>query len=179
MTTAEYLTTPETANPQELANGLLRVADSPMPNHQRAVLDLARALDAHVRAHALGEIWLSPLDVILDYDAALVVQPDLLFISNERSWIVTERVRGAPDLVIEVLSPNPRVGSLEQHIGWFGRYGVRECWLLHQRERQLEILRFDDGRIVERRRVGARDGIRSTVLPAFESTLDAVLRWAY
>jgi Uma2 family endonuclease len=107
MTTAEYLKMPETVRPQELANGLLRVADSPTPHHQRAVLDLARALDGHVRECGLGEIWLSPLDVILDYDAALVVQPDLFFVSSERSWIVAERVRGAPDLVIEVLSPKP------------------------------------------------------------------------
>jgi len=179
MTTAEYLATPETVQPQELAYGVLRVADSPMPIHQRAVLAVARALDAHVRERRLGEVWVSPLDVILDYEAALVVQPDLFFVSNERSQIVTVRVRGAPDLVIEVLSPHPRVGYLEERVGWFARYGVRECWLLHQFERRLEILRFDDGAIVERRSLQASEPIRSAVLPGFERSLDAILDWAF
>ena len=175
MTTAEYLATPETVKPQELAYGVLRVADSPLPIHQQAVADLFRALDAHVRGHMLGRVWLSPLDVILDYDAALVVQPDLFFISNARAKIVTDRVRGAPDLVVEVLSPHPRVGVLAERLEWFAHYGVRECWLLHQFERRLEILHFDDGQVTLRQTFHTHESIYSTVLPNFHESLDAIL----
>ncbi len=105
MTTIEYLQTPETVLPRELAFGVLRVADSPVVRHQRVVRDLTIALTAFARAHRLGEVLPAPMDVILDHDANLVVQPDLLFVSAERSEIVADRIYGAPDLVVEVLSP--------------------------------------------------------------------------
>jgi Uma2 family endonuclease len=177
MTTAEYLNTPETVNPQELIYGVLRVADAPAPRHQAAVGDLFLALATHVRHELSGDVWLSPIDVILDDAGALVVQPDLLYISADRSEIVGDRIRGAPDLVIEVLSPNPRIGHVDERVGWFARYGVRECWLLHQFARRLEVLVFASGRVVERRLFNEADAIRSTVLPDFRQTLGSILRW--
>jgi Uma2 family endonuclease len=177
MTTTEYLNTPETVNPQELVYGVLRVADAPAPSHQAAVGDLFLALAAHVRHEQSGEVWLSPIDVILDAARALVVQPDLLFISNERREIVDDRIRGAPDLVIEVLSPNPRIGHLEERVAWFAQYGVRECWLLHQFARRLEVLVFASGQVSERRLFDESALIRSTVLPGFQQTLGSILRW--
>src|SRR5262249_6428171 len=129
MTTAEYLATPESVVPQELAFGVWRVAESPTPRHQQAVLSLALALHKHVQAHRAGTVWVAPLDVILDEERALVVQPDLFVISNERAHILTDRVRGAPDLVVEVLSPQPRVGNINERVRWFAQYDVRECWL--------------------------------------------------
>ncbi len=122
MTTNEYLRTPEWLVPTELIYGVMRVADAPLPHHQRAVRDLCFALVEHAETRHLGEVWMSPLDVILDAERALVLQPDLLFISNERSHILTDRVRGAPDLVVEVLSPNPRIGELGERIAWFAEY---------------------------------------------------------
>src|SRR5437667_1678499 len=77
MTTEEYFQTPETNRPSELIYGHLRVADSPLAPHQAAVFDLALALASHVRENGLGEIWISPLDVVLDSARHLVVQPDL------------------------------------------------------------------------------------------------------
>src|SRR5262245_860242 len=124
MTTQEYLQTPESVLPQELVYGALRVAEAPLPRHQRAVARLFRPLDEHVTEGRLGEIWLSPIDVILDAERHLVVQPDLLFISQDRSWMVTDRIRGGPDLVVEVLSPRPRIGEIEERLGWFAVYGV-------------------------------------------------------
>jgi Uma2 family endonuclease len=178
MTTAEYLRTPESLVPTELIYGKLRVAESPLPRHQAVVLDVSLALVAHVRDRALGQIWISPLDVILDAERALIVQPDLFFISNERSHILTDRVRGAPDLVVEVLSPNPRIGKLGERIGWFQEYGVRECWLFHQLEGRVEVLNFTGSNVIERASFDERTLIRSRVLPDFDRTLGSMLRWA-
>ena len=177
MTTAEYLRTPESLVPTELIYGRLRVAESPLPRHQAVVLDLTLALASHVQERGLGQIWISPLDVILDAERALIVQPDLFFISNERSHILTDRVRGAPDLVVEVLSPNPRIGRLGERIGWFQDYGVRECWLVHQLERRIEVLNFVGTNVVAREAFDERTPIRSRVLPDFDRTLGAMLRW--
>lgn len=177
MSTEEYLNTPESLLPTELAYGVLRVADSPMPRHQSAVADFHLSLAAHVQEKRLGKIWLSPLDVILDAKKALIVQPDLLFISNERRHILTDRIRGAPDMVFEILSPHPRVGKLNEHIQWFGEYGVRECWLLHQSERRLEVLSFADRRVARRESFDERTPVRSAVLPDFDRSVASILSW--
>ena len=175
MTVDDYFATPETVRPAELAFGVLRVADSPTPRHQSMVAQLFRALDTHVRSRQLGQIWLAPLDVVLDASKALVVQPDLLFISNERESIVQDRVRGAPDLVIDVLSPNPRIGRTEDHLRWFAEYGVRECWLVHQDQRQITVITFTDARIGSRRVARANQPIASVVLPGLSLTLEQIL----
>lgn len=173
MTVDEYFLTPLTVKPMELARGRLRVADSPAPRHQAAVAALFRALDWHVRSLQLGEMWLAPLDVVLSERDAVVVQPDLFFIAadRKRSVLVNEHIFGAPDLVIEVLSPKPRIGGTQERVGWFAQYGVRECWLLHQAELTLATIQFKDGRIADRRLFKMRDPIRSSVLPDFNASL--------
>ena len=171
MTVEDYFTTPETLHPMELIFGVLRVADAPTPRHQQAVGALFMALRRHVESRRLGEVWLSPLDVVLDEARALILQPDLMFISNEREWVVRDRVRGAPDLVIEVLSPHPRIGQLSERLAWFAEYGVRECWLVHQDRREVSVVEFGDRQIGARRDFAYHDAIRSRVLPEFSLSL--------
>lgn len=175
MTLAEYLRTPESVQPQELALGQLRVSEAPLVPHQRAVGKLFLALNEHVAEHALGEVWLSPIDVILDRERHLVVQPDLLFISHARGDIVSDRIRGAPDLVIEVLSPHPRVGIHDEHLRWFAEYGVKECWILELSPRRLDVVSFHRGAVRERLQFNDRAPIRSDVLPRFSATLTQIL----
>ena len=177
MTTEEYLRTPEALVPTELIYGVLRVAESPFAPHQAAVRDLMIAMVAYVRNEQLGEMWVAPLDVILDAARHLVLQPDLFFVSKEQSHIVTDRVRGTPDLVVEVLSPQPRIGKLGERLAWFAEYGVQECWLVHQLERRIEVIMFAEGAILSRVSFDERTPIRSTVLPGFNRTLASLLRW--
>ena len=106
--------------------------------------------------------------------AAVAIRfPGLLL--NEREWIVKDRVRGAPDLVVEVLSPNLRIGRVEEHIEWFAEYGVRECWLVHQDHRSVTVIRFDGRCVAERRIYDRRARIESSVLPEFSACLDDIL----
>ena len=175
MTVEDYFATPETLRPAELAFGVLRVADAPAPRHQSVVFQLSLALEKHVRERDLGRIWISPLDVVLDADKALIVQPDLMFISKERAPIVRDRVRGAPDLVIEVLSPRPRIGKLSEHRRWFAEYGARERWEVHQIRRAVTVTRFEDGRIADEQMFGERAAIQSGVLPDFTLSLADIL----
>lgn len=175
MTIDDYFSTPETVKPAELAFGLLRVAESPTSRHQSTVKRMLLALEAHVASRALGEVWVAPLDVVLDAERALVVQPDLMFVSNARAAIVGDRVMGAPDLVIEVLSPNPRIGKTSEHLRWFAEYGVRECWIVHQQQTRLSIVEFRDRQAGPHRLFDARQPIRSSVLPEFSLSLSEIL----
>jgi len=105
MTTAEYFATLETVRPTELAYGVLRVADAPVVRHQRVVRDLTIVLTAFTKEHGLGEVLPAPIDVVLDGERHLVVQPDVLFVSAARLEIVGDRVEGAPDLASKCSRP--------------------------------------------------------------------------
>jgi Uma2 family endonuclease len=177
LTTDEYLRTPESLRPTEVIFGALRVAEAPAVRHQQAVGAFYFSLTLHVRERRLGTLLLSPTDVILDYARALILQPDLLFISGERRQILTrDKVIGAPDMVLEVLSPHPRIGKLQERIEWFAQYGVREIWLLHQDIERLDILEVDAGRVAAQRSFDYSTPLQSEVLPAFGATVDEILR---
>src|SRR4029079_706964 len=90
LTVDEYFRTPETLRPAELVYGALRVAESPSVRHQQAVGAFFLALSHHLRARRLGHVLLSPMDVVLDYERALIVQPDLLFVSKARAHILKQ-----------------------------------------------------------------------------------------
>lgn len=141
MTTEAYLGGSETIRPRELAYGLLREPPAPGLHHQMLVGSLYRHLDAHVRRSRAGRVVLSPVDVVLDREHALIVQPDLVFVSQERLRICDRQIWGAPDLVIEVLSSATRRRDRTIKLGWYRHYGVRECWLVDPVA--LEIAVFD------------------------------------
>lgn len=167
MTTAEYFATPETVLPRELAYGVLRAADAPSTARQRVLGDLFLAMAPWVRAQDIGEVLLAPIDVVLDPEHALIVQPDLVFVSTERASIVGDRIDGAPDLAVEILSPRPRVGSVEERVSWFTRYGVRECWLVSQPHGRVISLELADGAITRRVIVAPGETMPSGLLAGF------------
>ncbi len=175
MTTHEYLRMPETLGPQELVYGLLREAAAPSPGHQSAVGEIFICLRTHLAQRGIGQVWMSPIDVVLDREKNLVVQPDLIVVLNERRHIVADRVWGAPDLVVEVMSPRPRIGSLDERLGWFAEYGVRECWLVRPAICQIEVISFADGRAANRRVFERHESIASTVLPGLRDTPESML----
>lgn len=175
MTSLEYFNTPESLLPTELAFGTLLVRDSPSSAHQGAVGSFFVALREHVRTRGLGDVWVAPLDVVLDEARALIVQPDLLYVSRDRADIVQKRVYGAPNLVVEVLSPQPRVGDFHRRLEWFAAYGVEECWAYDQAARHLTIITFAEGRVTSQTVVELDDAIASECLAEFCLTLREVL----
>jgi Uma2 family endonuclease len=164
MNTFDYFRTPERLAPQELVYGYVREAAAPAARHQRVVGRLFIRLNRHLQDTGAGEAWLSPLDVVLDVEQDLVVQPDLSVVLNERADIVTDRIWGAPDLVVEVMSPRPRIGSVEERLEWFARYGVRECWLVYLEGSRIEVIAFRGGAVVSTM-VRRDEAVRSSVLP--------------
>ena len=167
--THEYLRTPETLLPQELVYGYVREAAAPTPAHQRVVGALHVRLWQHLRETSAGDVWLAPIDVVLDVDRDLVVQPDLSVVLAAHADLVTDHIWGAPDLVVEVMSPRPRIGTLEERLAWFATYGVRECWLVHLPGSRIEVVRFADG-VPITTMYGPTDEVRSSVLPELRLT---------
>ena len=178
MTLGQYFETPESVMPQELIYGQLRVAESPTSTHQQAVGALFIALHSHVTMGQRGEVWLAPLDVVLDVSAPLVVQPDLFVILKGGAATVLRKVFGPPDLVVEVLSPHPRIGDTDERVTWFRDHGVRECWLVHQGASRVEVLKFEGRRLLSQKTFEASERIQSGVLPDFDRTLSSMVGYA-
>lgn len=168
MTVDEYLSGPEDLRRRELVWGVVREPPAPFVPHQQITLRMAVLLDTHVRGHDLGIVLVSPLDVVLDARQALVVQPDVLFVSHARSRIVRECIWGAADLVVEVASRRTTRYDGRTKVGWYRTYGVRECWLVEPESRVVivvDLLGADDAAA---RRFEGDEPVRSSVLPAFD-----------
>jgi Uma2 family endonuclease len=168
MTADEYLyDTDETNRRRELH--LSRVSEPPSPfySHQAVVLKVARLWSDHVEPRGLGIVTVAPLDVVLDRDRALILQPDVLFVAAERLSIIRNQVWGAPDLVAEVLSPSTLHLDQGQRLDWYEEYGVRECWLVDLYEKRVTVVDFTQKPRVSRLAKGVVP-IESTVLPDLE-----------
>lgn len=124
----------------ELLDGELIRVPAPRMDHQLVVLRLASRLHEFVEERGLGVVLIAPCDVVLsDTD---VVQPDVLFVSRERAHvIVPENVRGAPDLVVEVLSPSSGERDRTVKRALYARHGVREYWQVDPQARTVTVLR--------------------------------------
>jgi Uma2 family endonuclease len=128
MTADEYLALPETMLPMNLIDGELIEMATPTADHQTLVLQIAIVLK--VKARALGgEAYIAPLDVRLD--EFNVVQPDVLVIlPGSKCQIIDQKLYGAPDLVVEVLSPSTAKLDRKRKFALYERFGVRECWMV-------------------------------------------------
>ena len=126
----DFLGLPDDGKRYEIIDGELYVAPSPTTKHQRSTLRLSMSLDLHVRPPRLGEIFIAPYDVVLANDA--IVQPDVVYVSRARRSIITEpNVQGAPDLVVEVISPSSTRRDQETKRDLYARYKVPNYWLVH------------------------------------------------
>ena len=141
-TVKDYMSMPGDKRYQ-LLDGEMILAPSPTTRHQTIVQRLNLALQEFVAAGFLGQLWFAPLDVILsDHDVA---QPDILFVSNERSSIITDaNIQGAPDLVVEILSPGTVEFDRGYKLALYGRHGVREYWLVDPDAETVEVLTLGD-----------------------------------
>jgi Uma2 family endonuclease len=128
LTYDDFLGFPDDGRRHELVDGEHVVTPAPVRRHQRISRRLLVAIDSCLQSHPLGEVFAAPLDVILsEHD---VVEPDLLFVSNERGDMLEDRVHGAPDLVVEILSPSSRRMDEVTKRHLYDRFGVLEYWVV-------------------------------------------------
>jgi Uma2 family endonuclease len=163
----------ETNRPRELAYGILREPPAPGFPHQIIVGRLFTRLDHHVRRHSAGTVVMSPIDVILDRENHLVVQPDIVFVRSQRLGICRTQIWGAPDLVVEVLSTGSSRRDRTVKVAWYRKYGVRECWLVDAIGRTVEVIDLSAPPQQSREYLG-RETLRSRVLPRLRLRPDAL-----
>jgi Uma2 family endonuclease len=125
-------------------------------------------------SRGLGEVYLSPIDVILS--RITVLQPDLVCVERERLGIVTERaIEGAPTLVVEVLSPSTDARDRGVKQALYARYGVPFYWIADPVARRLQALRWSGASWEV---AGALDETTPAALPPLtDLTLDPTAVW--
>ncbi len=155
----------------ELLYGSLVLTPSPVVRHQHVVVHLLQILHGHARKGE-GLALVAPLDVRLADHS--IVQPDLIFVSAERREILRERIFGAPDLLVEVLSPSTARRDLGEKLKLYAESAVAEYWLVDPEGETFEFLENRDGVFVVRL---PEDGIyRSRVVAGLTLDLEAFWR---
>jgi len=140
----DYKNLPESETKRyELLEGELIMVPSPGSYHQQISGNLEFVLRDFVKKNNLGFIYDAPLDVVLSKEN--VVQPDIFFISKDRSKIIAkENIQGAPDLIIEILSKNTAARDRTLKRTLYARYGVKEYWLVDPETKTIEVLRLGE-----------------------------------
>ena len=141
-TYADYQQLPEGA-PYELIHGHLVMSPSPTFQHQNLVLLLASALRDYAQEGTGGKISIAPMDVRLADDT--VVQPDVLYVSPDRADRIGEQeIDGAPDLVMEVVSPSTSHRDVFDKKRLYETHGVREYWIVDPDSETVEVHTLTD-----------------------------------
>lgn len=157
----------------EVLEGELIMVPAPTTTHQRISRNIEFILQNFVSDNDLGEILYAPTDVVLSDDE--VVQPDILFVSKGRTAIIEERaIMGAPDLIIEILSPSSTFYDVVKKKEIYQRYGVSEYWLVFPEEKAIEVMTLEGDTYREYSVAKDEGKVRSKVLEGLEVDLKGV-----
>ena len=142
---ADYLRLPDDGKRYEIIEGVLYVANAPSIEHQFTVSEILFQLKLFVRDKALGQVYTAPIEVHLSENTK-PVQPDVLFMRTDRQPpLGAQFFEGAPDLIVEVISPSSI--RLDRHVKFdiYERSGVAEYWLADPKARLVEVYTLSNG----------------------------------
>jgi Uma2 family endonuclease len=170
---------PDDGMRHELIDGEHYVTPAPRPKHQRVSGRLHLRLGTYLEEHPLGRVYFAPLDVVLtDFDC---VEPDLLYVSRERERLqmTEDYLEGAPDLVVEILSPSTKRFDQGVKHRLYERFGVSEYWIVDPEKETVKVFRLDDDRLQLREELFRQGGspaqvLSTPLLPGLAIPLDKI-----
>ena len=138
-TYSEFARLPESGSTRyEIIDDELVVTPAPTSRHQIILTDLLTDLNVFVRSHGLGRIFAPPLDVLFaegDY-----MEPDIVFVGKDRAALISDRgIEGAPNLLVEVLSPSTAARDRGIKLDRYRLFGVPEYWIVDPDEATIEV----------------------------------------
>ncbi|RPF47008.1 Uma2 family endonuclease [Thermodesulfitimonas autotrophica] len=171
-TYADYRQLPEGA-PYQLIGGELVLTPAPSTYHQIIAFNIGLQLGNFVMHNQRGKVLFAPVDVYLSETETY--QPDIIFIAQERLRIIEpERINGAPDLVVEILSPATAYYDLRKKFKVYERCGVKEYWIVDPGEKSAQLFTLKEGRFVLDQEAEGKGEIASRVLEGFTVTLASI-----
>ena len=160
MTAKDFFELPESNLPTELIDGELIVSPAPIPEHQNISVELIILLKGLIPN---GKLYHAPIDVYLD--EANSVQPDIVWVAEgSQCFIGDKRLEGAPDLVIEILSPSTARRDKNKKFMLYEKHGVREYWLVDPLAQYIEVWRLEEGKFAPKGVFGPGESFVSAVL---------------
>lgn len=147
-TYADYANWPESER-LELIGGELYAMSAPSRIHQQFVLKIAAQIDAYLTGKPC-EVYVAPFDVRLprrdeeDDKVDTTVQPDIAVICDA-SKLDDKGCRGAPDWIIEVISPSSAIMDMEKKLKLYQQHGVKCYWIVHPTDRWLMVYILGEG----------------------------------
>lgn len=175
VTAAEYREMPEGGPRYQLIDGrLIEMSPAPGSRHQLTAGEFHLRMAGFLKARPLGRVLFAPLDVYLsDHD---VLQPDLVFLSTAHaSRLQPHGIDGAPDLVIEILSPSTRRLDLKKKLDLYATRGVREAVYVDLDLDEITVFRFEKGAVAAKRTLARGEAVELDLLPGFRATVDELL----
>ncbi|MCF6154430.1 MAG: Uma2 family endonuclease [Candidatus Brocadia sp.] len=169
----DYAKLPE-GEPYQLIGGKLVMTPAPSTYHQEISKRLGYLLYEHAELkQKLGKVLHAPVDVYFEDEETY--QPDIIFISNDRVGIIKkEKIEGAPDLIIEILSPTTAYYDLIHKKDIYAKHGVKEYWIVDPMEKWVESYKNENGKFILIGKVQKDESIGSTILTGFKVALDTI-----
>ena len=163
----DYLDLPDDEYRYEVICGELYMSSVPTPLHQQVLRNLQFALWEYVKRLNLGEVLFAPCDIILEVGGT-PVEPDILFIAKARANIITDKnVQGAPDLIVEVLSPSNPEHDRQLKFELYQKSGVTEYWLVDPQAHTVEVFVLKEKAYLLSGRYDVDDVAKSEIVAGF------------
>ena len=161
----------EEGAPFQLINGDLIMSPAPTSYHQILLGRIFKVIDNFLEQNNLGGLCLfAPIDVVLDEEN--IFQPDLIYISAERKKeLFQDRIMGAPDLIVEILSPSTAYYDLKQKKDFYERYGVKEYLIIDPVRHDAEVYSLIDEKFELQQKEKESGTIHLTTLPGLQIEL--------
>ena len=171
----DYLALPDDRKQYQILEGELVMTPAPFVIHQQIGLRLKLRFVQFVETHSLGYVFDAPCDVVLS--KTNVLQPDILFISNQNIKVITEKnIQGAPDLVVEIISPSTAYYDLFDKKEIYQKFGVKEYWLVDPKKEWIEIHTLDKGSYQLHHRAAKKGSVQSKLLIGFAVDLKELFK---
>ncbi len=159
----------------ELIYGRLIKMPPPIVKHQDIVMKISANLYLFVEKYKSGKVLPSPIGVRFSDEIAL--QPDIIFISKDRSYIIKEKyINGVPDLIVEIISKGTKRRDTRVKKAIYERFGAREYWIVNPFDKSIDVYVLNDrGKYKLYSKAKQEGKVKSSVLKGFEIDLKGVL----
>ena len=178
LTVADLEVMPDDGNRYELIEGEILLSRAPGLTHQSVSGDLFASIKNYLTQNPIGEIWATPGVVFNDFNG---VVPDLVFVTAERRNDIAagERITGAPELVIEIVSPGSENERRDRVIKrqLYAKFGVKEYWIVNPASRVIDIYRLEGKTLKLAATLREDDCITSPLLPGYSCKVASIFRF--
>jgi Uma2 family endonuclease len=164
---ADFDNLPEGPPYYELLHNQIIQMPPPTTFHQSIGGKIHLFIGMYLLNHPIGRLYYAPVNILLD--AFNVLQPDLLFVSNENLSVINEkRIEGAPDWVCEILSPSTRKNDLTVKKELYQTHGVKEYWIIDPDNRTVEVCVNQENTFISYGLIHENMPIQSTIFTRLE-----------